>query len=516
METLRKTAAVLIFPVLAGLIACHGEGPTEPDHGTTGIPGGGRTRWVNGGGVVSLGAGTGSSCSNPGYNSIQAAVTAAISGDRIKVCAGTYTEQVVVGSGKDNIQLISVQLWKAVIKSPAVPAPDLGDVTSSIVRVTDAHNVTILAFTITGPGQGPCSLQYGVRVDNSGSANVLGNHIIHVRGEPLVFCERGAAVIVGRQTAASGKILGNVIEDYQKNGPTVTTAGSNADISYNRVLGTPNAEEFQNGIQASGGATATVRHNFVAQNRYTLGGGATGMLFIGPGQVLSEHNTVTSNDYGVYTQVTPAGTSVKESRVKSSALDAVVLDGSNGNQLSHNATEHNGFTGFFLTSDAQNNSIAKNRVSDNDDSGILLNGASNNFVRENHVHSNGTDNGLDQTDGIRINIGSANQLSDNHLKRNVMHDCHDEVYPTNTWTNNRGGSSYPPGSELCGDDDADELEPISAFGWDANYAWYIDYPDAVDFEWSVGYTQLVDLDSILALLPIKISVAVRPRPRPSQ
>ena len=116
----------------------------------------------------------GRSCNRPGYPTIQSAVDAAAPGDRINVCAGTYTEEVTIPPGKDNIELRSVQFWAAVIKAP----PVMLGVTKSIVRVNGAQNVTILAFTITGPGSEPCdSLRYGVRVDDSGSADILGNPV---------------------------------------------------------------------------------------------------------------------------------------------------------------------------------------------------------------------------------------------------------------------------------------------------------------------------------------------------
>jgi parallel beta-helix repeat protein len=516
---LRKTAQVLIFPALAWVgVACNGDGPTGPEP-VTGLNPSGGVRWVNDDAGTLL-VPPGSSCSHPGYAKIQDAVDAAVPGDKIYVCEGLYVEKVTIqGAGKDNILLKSVQRWKAVIKAPAGMTGDLGDpdFRNSIVRVTGAHNVTILAFTISGPAPGcsVTSVNYGVRVDNSGSANILGNRINKIRSDPFITCGAGAAVIVGRLSSASAQIIGNVFEDYQKNGPTVVNAPSSAEISNNRVLGKgPTAVEVQNGIQVSDGATATVRHNFVSQHIYSVGGqGGTGLLFIGPGQVVSDHNTVPANDYGVYSLETPAGSIVKDSRFKSSTNDGVVSDGTNSNQLTHNASEHNGGTGIALLTGAQNNSLVKNRVNDNEDGGILLDNGSTNSLRDNHVHVNGTPSDADFTDGIRINAGTGNIIDDNHLKRNVTHDCHDETLTANTWTNNKAGSSYPAG--LCGDDDADELEPITNFGWDANYPWYTAYSDAVDFDWAVGYAEF-DLDSLLALLPsIKVSVG-RPRPSPSQ
>jgi pectin methylesterase-like acyl-CoA thioesterase len=41
----------------------------------------------------------------PHFTTVQAAVTAANPGDHIKLCPGTYTEQVKIPAGKDNISL---------------------------------------------------------------------------------------------------------------------------------------------------------------------------------------------------------------------------------------------------------------------------------------------------------------------------------------------------------------------------------------------------------------------------
>src|SRR5947207_9415884 len=102
------------------------------------------TRWVNDDSPISAPPGT--SCDHPAYRKIQEAVNAAAPGDRVNVCPGTYTEQVVVPAGKNNLTLRSVNTWQAVIKAPATMVAD-----KSIVRVTASTNVTILAFTITGP-----------------------------------------------------------------------------------------------------------------------------------------------------------------------------------------------------------------------------------------------------------------------------------------------------------------------------------------------------------------------------
>src|ERR1044072_7924357 len=101
-------------------------------------------RWVNDDGGPFLPPG--SSCSHPGYLTIQSAVNAAAPGDRINVCPGTYPEQVTIPATKNNILLRSVHVWAAVIKAPPLVMVD----PKAIVRVNGAKDVTILAFTISG------------------------------------------------------------------------------------------------------------------------------------------------------------------------------------------------------------------------------------------------------------------------------------------------------------------------------------------------------------------------------
>ena len=57
-------------------------------------------------------------CPNAQFTSIQAAVDAAPAGAKIKVCAGTYVEQVTIPAGKDGLTLFSEADLQAVIKAP--------------------------------------------------------------------------------------------------------------------------------------------------------------------------------------------------------------------------------------------------------------------------------------------------------------------------------------------------------------------------------------------------------------
>lgn len=453
-------------------------------------------------------------CPAAQFTSIQSAVSAAAPGDHINVCPGTYAEQVIIGAGKDNIRLRSIRRWQAVIKAPAVMVPDpFPNPAFTIVRVAGAQNVSILAFTITGPGPGGCgSLHFGVRVDSGGSADILGNHITDIRDAPpppmVSGCQNGVAVQVGRQadaTTGSARIMGNVIDNYQKNGPTVDNVGSHAEIVHNRILGVgPTATIAQNGIQASRGATAVVRHNFVADHIFTPQTFAsTGLLLFQSGMVLTDHNTITSNDVGAF-PIATAGSTLTHNRVRGSTFDGIALFLETGSQVVYNKVDQNSGPGIGVY-DSDDSTLGNNLVENNGDSGVLLDDANGNFVGHNQVRNNGTADG-DTTDGIRVTMLSmGNTLQNNHLKNNVTHDCHDDSTgggtsgTANTWANNHGETSNPPGLCSGGADDL-SFETPTAFGWDENYPWYAGFEVAAEYDWATAYAT-IDTDSLLQLLP---------------
>jgi parallel beta-helix repeat protein len=471
----------------------------------TGVDAAATTHWVNDDGVLSVPPGM--NCNNPGYLTIQAAVGAAAPGDRINVCAGTYMEQVTIPAGKDNLELRSVGHWQAVINAPAL----MGD-PKAIVRVSGSQNVTILAFTITGPGGTACdSLRYGVRVDGGGSANILGNHITDIRDLPppptVSGCQNGVAVLVGRTaegTTGSARIIGNVIERYQKNGPTVDNAGSHAEIAHNRILGVgPTATIAQNGVQASRGATADIQHNFISGHIYTpMAVASTGMILFQSGDVLTEHNTLTANDVGIYA-IDTSGSTAAHNDVRASTFDGIALDSETASVAAHNKVRENSGPGIGLY-DSQTNTLHNNEVKDNADSGILLDNADTNTVTNNQVMNNGTVNG-DTTDGIRVNVTSeGNTIQKNQLRNNVTHDCHDDSVGSgtagtaNSWLDNHGGTENRPG--LCRPEPGPASFETSTYGWDANYPWYAAFGEAAQYDWATAYAA-IDTESLLQLAP---------------
>jgi parallel beta-helix repeat protein len=314
---------------------------------------------------------------------------------------------------------------------------------------------------------------------------------------------------VGRNfegTTGSARIIGNVIERYQKNGPTVDNTGSHAEIAHNRILGVgPTATIAQNGVQVSRGATADIQHNFTSGHLYVPQTVAsTGFLFFDSGRVLTEHNTLSANDVGVYIENTASMTTTAYTLVRASTFDGIALIPAAGNQVAHNKTSDNSGPGIALYDSSQNNTLHNNEVKDNADSGILLDDADNNTVANNQVMNNGTESG-DTTDGIRVNMASTgNMIQRNELRNNVTHDCHDDsagpgtAGTANFWLDNHGGSENRPG--LCKPEPGPSSFETSTSGWDANYPWYAAFGEAAQYDWATAYAA-IDTESLLRLAP---------------
>jgi hypothetical protein len=242
------------------------------------------------------------------FSTIQAAVDFANPNTKIRVCPGTYAEQVVVT--KDQIKLQSTRPLEAVIKAPEVMA-EPGD----IVTITGgARNVSLSKFTVAGPLPDAmfCSteIRTGVKVEGGASATISDNHITEIRSasESLRGCQNGIAIAVGRDftdQVGKAKLLRNTIDLYQKGGVFVDGPGSSANVNSNTITGNgPDPVIAQNGIQISRQAVGKVQKNDVFDNAYTgPDAGGTGILMFRPNSdSFVRANTASRNDdnIGVY------------------------------------------------------------------------------------------------------------------------------------------------------------------------------------------------------------------------
>jgi parallel beta-helix repeat protein len=335
----------------------------------------------------------GAQCPKADFTTIQAAVTAAQPGDKIKVCPGTYQEQVRIDN-KNRLKLEALKKQEATIKFPTTTTPP-----NALVHIRNSDDVDVRGFVISGPFffpgcAGGADRNIGVYVDDSEDAKLTDNRITGIKNaNPALYgCQDGLGVQVGREVLGSvgtADVDHNVIEDYQKGGLVVDGAGSHGDVDHNVIRSTDPAVQIitaPNGAQISREATARVDHNTISGNLYTgpQDAGGTGILLCGDpdllctglvGGVKVDHNEVFNNDDGI------------------SLFDA------DNQEISHNDSHDNvKFDGLFADEKSEGNLF-------------LGNDAFNNAEFDCHDESTGTGT-----------AGTANE-----------------------WKSNRGNTSEPPG-----------------------------------------------------------------------
>lgn len=157
------------------------------------------TRWVR---LNAVGPVPGTSCNNPGYGSIQAAINAAAAGDTINVCPGTYIENIAIN--KPNLTVSSTGGFGVTIIRAAV--------VNSVVSVTGV-NATVAGFTLVPVGS-VAKYDIGVNVAISGNASteIAHNYI------------RGGRIGVNLGCASSGStVYHNIVRGATETGINIDT-----------------------------------------------------------------------------------------------------------------------------------------------------------------------------------------------------------------------------------------------------------------------------------------------------
>jgi len=345
---------------------------------------------------------------NAQFTSIQAAVTAAQPGDTIKVFAGTY-QAVNIPTGKNGLDIEGVGNRDKVIVNGSASAPAF--------HVAGAKNVDIEGFRINGDGA-----EFGVVVDQGGSASVEGNHVTSTSGQKLTGAFVG--VQFGRTdgagnllSAGSGDATDNLIDSYRKGGVVVIGTGSNADVVRNTVRGAgPTDVIAQNGIQVSDGATGTVSGNTVSGNKYTKEDAeGTGIIVFQSNGVRIRNNFAFGNDEGILLD-TSNNSTVSGNTSNGNTFNGVGVLNSNNNQIENNRTFFNGFDGINLET-SNNNTVNGNEAAFNGRYGIALEAdTTGNTVRNNRLHDNAA--------GDLNDLGTGNHVSNNQIGRGGEHGHH--------------------------------------------------------------------------------------------
>jgi hypothetical protein len=239
------------------------------------------------------------SCTFPGYNTIQAAVAASSVGDTIVVCDGVYNEQVTIDHS-----LTLAGSGNAIIQAPTILVPDASG-KNNVVEVNNGASVTMSGFTVAGPGPGPCgSIDTGIAVLGGASLDLSNTTVRNVQDNPFSGCQNGEAIRVGTPRYSTTPDVGHATIDhviatqYQKNGIVIAGSGSTGKITNTTVTGAGHTSTIaQNGVEVVNGAAATISTTTMRDNFYT---GPTvkacGLLIIAASGVNDDKTDVYLND----------------------------------------------------------------------------------------------------------------------------------------------------------------------------------------------------------------------------
>lgn len=249
------------------------------------------------------------------YATIQSAVDAANPGDRIRILAGTYVEQVSINKDLD---IAGAGADSTVIRPPAdlVPGPVFGGSTS-LVEIYGGAKVALSRLSVSGPGIQSCedgSLGNGIAVFDGAHLDLTSAAVRHIHDTPLADCfPGGLGIVVGDPftTNATATIRQSEISDFAGVGIIVFNEGSSAVISNNVITG-PGLSTVvaTGGVEMIFGAVATVSHNTISGNACgsaALGCGpdffnefqVAGITGGGPGTAIS-NNVLHGNQVGIY------------------------------------------------------------------------------------------------------------------------------------------------------------------------------------------------------------------------
>ena len=219
------------------------------------------------------------------YETIQAAVDAAASGDAIIIDPGTYPEQVLVdakdltitGAGQGLTVIVAPDTLQSFYTTAVDHYPVLG-VRASVVDLS--------GVTIDGAGKGGAHEQFFGLIFRNAGGSATGVEITGVRNEPLDAAPHGVGLAVDNDdtVARSLTVDGCLIQDCQKNAVSVlTTAGTALTLAMtgNEIVGAgPTSAIVQNGIEISGGDVAVTLDANTVRDLAWLGGNstATGIL----------------------------------------------------------------------------------------------------------------------------------------------------------------------------------------------------------------------------------------------
>jgi parallel beta-helix repeat protein len=373
-------------------------------------------------------------CGTPSYPTIQAAVTAVATGGTVKVCPGTYPEQVTITRNVTLVGVVSGNADAAIVTSPVAgvlvntadlypPASTALPVAAQIL-VQNASVVNISNITVDGSNNliGGCAPDIrGIYYQNASGtiSNVVTRN--QVLTTALTGCQSGQGIFVQSSYSGAGyasasanvTIKNSSVHNFQKNGVTVDGPKAYGNVTGNSITGQgPTTGAAENGVQISDGAGGSVTDNAIVDNIWApdtssdTGDAAAGILIYASEHVTVENNIVGTTQFGIATVTDPV--------YGSSATNPQGL--ADHTTIASNVVTN---TQLFDAIDvcSNYNSVISNTVFNATESGIHLDSTCANTLTGNTVASNTVN---EACAGILVGSGSTSNLTNHNTLYNVV------------------------------------------------------------------------------------------------
>jgi nitrous oxidase accessory protein NosD len=331
-------------------------------------------------------------CPNAGFTHIQDAVNAASPGASIRVCKGTYVEQVTINKPVEIEADSGAVLMPSTMQPNAASLVDAAPLATAIL-VTEANGVTIRGLVVDGRNADitACSpILFGVIYQNS-SGSIERVTVRNFRLLNLPGCQSGLGIFVqsGGGQMSQVTIARSTIHDFQKNGITANEVGTHVELNENVVTGIgPTTGAAQNGIQIGFGAGGSITGNTVTNNVWspctavsTCQAAATNILVTQSDGVTVTGNTAGINNVGIFidgNQATVAGNETFLSLV----FDGIRLTG-NQALVRTNQVFNGSESGIFVG--GNNNVVERNTITEAAIGILKMTGATGNLILNNRV-----------------------------------------------------------------------------------------------------------------------------------
>lgn len=280
---------------------------------------------------------------------VQDAIDFALSGETVYIGAGTFVEDIEV-VGKD----ITLQGEPgAIIQSPDVINADFnvsGTDRKPIVYVSNA-TVTIDSIIVDGAGKGNANYSFiGIAYYNAGGT-ISNNTIMNIQNTPFSGTQHGVGIYAfnGDGVARELNVIGNVVQDFQKNGMALFGNELTVHVEDNEVYGIGDTSiTAQNGIQVSDVKGGTIKNNKVGDVWYTGPNWGSSAIIVYNVQDLMalEGNEITNSQMGI--NVTNSTIAASGNLIKDNEWGVIIYGDGTNSTLTGNTFEGN-YVGVYVT-----------------------------------------------------------------------------------------------------------------------------------------------------------------------